>query len=119
MRLSPAHDLVYIACCGNYLFAEMARFTASFLKKHTRKLVEKIDYGRLVNDKFLLETLRFHPNWTEKAIKEDGEERAIRKDRYFSSYRLVFLNDDGSIYDDISLNIAIRARTGRSTQKRN
>lgn len=90
----------------------MARFTYKFLKKHTRKLIDRIPYEGVVGDQFLIETLKYHPDWVQKAIKEDGTQRDIRKDRWFADYRLVLLNDDGSVFDDISLDNAIRARTG-------
>jgi hypothetical protein len=88
----------------------MARFTYKFLKKHTRKLIDKMEYGEIVNDLFLVETLKFHPDWEKKTMKSDGTMRRIRKDKWFASYRLVILNDDGSILCPISLDKAVRMR---------
>lgn len=100
------------------VLCRMPRFTFKFLKKHTRALVDKFSFGDVITDEFLLQTLRFHPKWEQKARLEGGGWRKVRKEKFSGDYRLVLINENGSIHDDISLDAAVRIRTGVSLRKK-
>lgn len=94
----------------------MAPYTYKGLKAYVRKAIDKMEFGDIVRDEFVLKTLAFHPQWEKKAMN-GGVQRDIRKDKYFNDHRLVTLNEDGTVFDDISWNIACMARGGRKLPK--
>lgn len=96
-----------------FVNAEMpSRYTYGYLKKKMQSLIAVIPFGDIVTDPFVLETLAYHPSWS-RLVVGDGEIRPIRKDKYFRSYRMVVLDVNGQIIDDIGVENAVRARTGR------
>lgn len=97
----------------------MTKFTYGYLKKRMRFLIDRVPFGDIIRDAEVLETLKFHPSWSKLVVDEDGKSRPIRKDKWFRSYRLVVLEvKSGDIVDDIGMENAIRARTGRKLRVR-
>lgn len=94
----------------------MAPYTYKGLKAYARKVIDRMEFGDIVRDDFLLKTLAFHPQW-EKKVMNNGVQREIRKDKWFNDCILHVLNQDGTVFDDISWNIACMARGGRKLPK--
>ena len=83
------------------------------LLRMLRSRIQGLANGSFILDDLILEVLEYHPRYTEKMCY-NGVRRLVRKDYHVGSpgWKLVCLNSDGSIYDDISLKKAVMASRG-------